>query len=252
MGDRLQPTDLPGLVSFWDFQEPAGSPRVAKGAGAYALTEQAGPVERVDGGLFGPYAAHLNEGQWLHVRRADGPLLDLHGPEAQVTVVAWLKREKCRSNHCEAVAGIWGETDRVRQYCMFLNLGIWQSGQQVCAHVSSVGGPTPGYKYCMDAAIGETKLSYDTWTCCAMTYGGGYAKAYLDGRLDERGDRNPYQYEGGLFDGGPNGADFTVGAVHRSGEMGNFLAGTLGGLAIYNRALTADELAALAAWLPHD
>ena len=58
------------------------------------------------------------------------------------------------------------------------------------------------------------------------------------GRLDERPGRNPYPYPGGIFDGGPAGADFTVGAVHRGVEMGNFFAGLLGGLAVYQRALS--------------
>ncbi|WP_391572362.1 hypothetical protein [Cohnella sp.] len=48
-----------------------------------------------------------------------------------------------------------------------------------------------------------------------------------------------------MFDGGPTGADFTVGAVDRSGEMGNFYAGQLGGLAVFNRALNEREIAEL-------
>jgi hypothetical protein len=56
---------------------------------------------------------------------------------------------------------------------------------------------------------------------------------------------NPYFYDEGLYDGGAEGSDFTVAAVHRSGVMGNFFAGLLGGLAVFNRALTEDELASL-------
>ena len=46
----------------------------------------------------------------------------------------------------------------------------------------------------------------------------------------------------GLFDGGYLGSDFTVGAVNRSGEMGNFFVGQIGGLAVYDRALTKEEM----------
>lgn len=241
------PTDIRDLVCFWTFQELAGSPRRAIGPYPYELREMAGPVSRVEGGVFGPYALRIEEGQWLAVPRLQGPALDIHGPRAQVTVVAWLKRGRRSQNGCEAVAGVWGETQRKRQYCLFLNLGIWDSADQVGAHVSAIGGPTPGHPWCMDAAIGATPVDRERWHVCAMTYDGAYARAYLDGRLDARGERNPYRYGGGLFDGGPDGADFTVGAVHRSGEMGNWYVGLLGGLAVYRRALSDEELAALAA-----
>ncbi|MNL87858.1 hypothetical protein D3C87_2172410 [compost metagenome] len=56
---------------------------------------------------------------------------------------------------------------------------------------------------------------------------------------------NPYAYPEGLYAGGAAGADFTVGAVYRSGAMGNFFAGHLGGLAVFNRALGDEELARL-------
>ena len=43
------PTDLPDLVSFWDFQEPAGKGFTAQGAHAITLEEMKGPIERVAG-----------------------------------------------------------------------------------------------------------------------------------------------------------------------------------------------------------
>src|SRR5690606_35704886 len=86
--------------------------------------------------------------------------------------------------------------------------------------------------------FGGTPVSYDEWTFAAMTYDGGWIKSYLDGKLDNRPGLNPYAYPEGIFDGGENGSDFTVGAVHRSGEMGNFFVGQLGGLAVFNRTLS--------------
>ena len=59
---------------------------------------------------------------------------------------------------------------------------------------------------------------------------------------DVRETFNPYAYPGGLFDGGLDGADFTVAAVHRSNTMGNWFTGVLGGLAVYDRALSDDEM----------
>jgi hypothetical protein len=243
---RAAPLQVPGLVAFWDFQQPAGEARLSQGPHRYALQESAGPVQRVEGGVFGPYAARLGPGQWLSARRATVPALDLHGPDAQVSVVAWLKREhKAKPTECEAVAGMWLETGKCRQYCLFLNLRIFNSADQVCGHVSSIGGPTPGHPWCMDASIGQTAVPFDQWQCAAFSYDGQFARSYLNGRLDTRPDRNPYPYPGGLFAAGDNGADFTVGAVHRSGEMGNFFQGLLGGLAVFSRALTAQEMESL-------
>ncbi|MEO1286140.1 MAG: LamG-like jellyroll fold domain-containing protein [Chloroflexota bacterium] len=156
--------------------------------------------------------------------------------------MAFLARFIPDTYDCETIAGIWDESRKKRQYCLFLDLPIWDSGDQVGGHVSYHGGPTPNYKYCMDAAIGATPLTYHRWHCVGFTYDGMYARAYLDGRLDEREERNPFHYPQGLFDGGSDGADFTVGAVSRSGEAGNFFHGMLAGLAVYNRALTDDEM----------
>ncbi len=240
----------PGLVSHWDFQDPAGSPRVAQGPHAYALREGAGPVARVSptaGGVFGPHAAELRAGDFLFIPRAECPALDL---TAQLTVVAWVQRHRKPEVQCEAIAGMWDETRRQRHYALFLDLRIHQAGDNVAAHVSRTGGPTPGYPWCMDAAIGASYVDYFRWHCVAMTYDFQSARAYLDGTLDARPGFNPYAYPGGLHRAGPDGADFTVGAVHRGGEMGNGFVGRLGGLAIYDRALAPTELAELAALTP--
>src|SRR5690606_41107819 len=53
------------LICFWDFQESPGEERVAKGPHRYRLQEMAGPVQRVEDGVFGPYSARLEEGQWF-------------------------------------------------------------------------------------------------------------------------------------------------------------------------------------------
>ena len=84
----------------------------------------------------------------------------------------------------------------------------------------------------------------------SFTYDGNFIRAWLDGRLETRVGFNPFAYPHGIHDGGPDGADFTVGAVHRSGEMGNWFTGRLGGLAVYSRGLEAEEIAKLSDLLP--
>ena len=79
-----------------------------------------------------------------------------------------------------------------------------------------------------------------------MRYDGSSGYAWLNGQLDVRPGLNPYSMAGGLHDGGPNGSDFTVGAVDRHGKIGNFFTGHIAGLAVYSRALSPAEIFALA------
>lgn len=243
----ITPADMPGLIAFWDFQE--AGPRHSKAGERYVLEEKAGPVPRIADprAPFGPYAAQIEEGRWLAIPRASCPRLDLHGPAGHLTVLAWIKRARTRERHCEFIAGEWNETNLGRQYGLFLNISTWGGNDQICGHVSQTGGPTAGYRYCMDGALGATPVAWDEWKVVGMSYDGTRAMAWLDGKLDAQEGLNPYPFAGGLNDGGPQGSDFTVGAVHRSGEMGNFFAGLLGGLAVFDRALSPAEIWALAA-----
>ena len=56
--------------------------------------------------------------------------------------------------------------------------------------------------------------------------------------------KNPYYFPDDI---GDNGSDFTVGAVFVNKRIGNFFKGEIGGLAVYDRALTADEVK-MASW----
>lgn len=231
-----------GLVVFWDFQEIMGENRVSKGPFKYSLVEKDGEVEQVKDGIFGQYSARLGRSSWLNLPRKNCSALHFHG-KMPFTIVAWIKREGTKKfDHCEAIAGIWDETGCRRQYCLFLNLHIWESAEQVCGHVSTFGGPTPGYKYAMDCSIGQTKIPLDEWQSVAFSWDGESAYSYLNGKLDRRETWNPFYFGKEIYNGGENGADFTVGAVNRSGVMGNFFTGLLGGLAVFNKCLSENEI----------
>ncbi len=247
----------PGLVAFWDFQEEAGLPRVAQGAQKAQLVEKKGPIQRAEGGVFGPWAADIKRGQWFMIPRADIGALDIHGKDAQVTVVAWVKRQS--KDSWQAIAGVWDETRKKRQYCLFLNaprgtradeMKRYPLANRIHGHVSAIGGPTPGDDFCITYSSGATEISQRQWHCLVMRYDGRESRVYVDGKLDSLEHYNPFPYSDGLYDGGAEGADFTVGAVHRGGSWGNFFGGHLGGLAIYQRALSDEELQTLAELTP--
>lgn len=229
-------------VCFWDFTDGLTD----QGRAGYTLQSGADDIPFARDGVFGPCCPEMGEGRYFRLPRAACPLLDFSGGRSRVTVAAWVKRRPKAVAECQAVAGMWNETMRWRQYCLFLDLRIWESAQQVGGHVSATGGPTEGYSYCMDAAIGAAQVPMREWHMIAFTYDGRQAAVYLDGAADPRGARNPYTYGRPLFAPESGGADFTVGAVHRGGEMGNWFTGLLGGLAVFDEALNEAALRALA------
>lgn len=245
------PVQVPGLVAFWNFQEPAGQDRVSK-KGGYRLREQGGPVERTSPGVFGPFSARLSNEKHFLIPRAELKALNIHGKRAQVTVVAWILREDPKP--WQAIAGVWDETRGKRQYCLFLNATSRTHNQEmvryptqdkVHGHVSAIGGATPGHCYCVTYSSGKTAIPLGSWQLIAMTYDGNYSRVYVNGQLDAEENYNPFYYPEGLYDGGQDGGPFTVGAVSAHGKMNNFFVGLIGGLAIYNRALTEAEISSL-------
>lgn len=242
----LEPKDIPGLVSFWNFKKSSDR-FIAEQGQPYCLQSRSGLLDVVEDqdAAFGGTALHLHEGQWLSIPRLNCPDLDIHGRDGHLTLVAWIKREKTEHTHCEFIAGQWNETNRGRQYGLFLNIKVWGVNDRVFGHLSNIGGPTPGYKFCMDGCMGATEVPHDQWVAVAMSYDGQAGYAWLNGRLDACPGVNPYQMAGGLHNSGPSGSDFTVGAVDRSGETGNFFTGYVAALGVYRRALTAVEMFAL-------
>ena len=92
----------------------------------------------------------------------------------------------------------------------------------------------------------------------AFTYDGTYIRSFFNGRFEARKPelidhtkgfegysegitetKNPWPFPDGM---GNNGSDFTVGAVLLKSGMGNFFKGQIGGLAVFDRALSETEL----------
>jgi hypothetical protein len=167
-----------------------------------------------------------------------------------------------------------------RQYALLMNMPTYGGPNKLVPHVSAEGGVTrradgSAFPWCADYAVSAHPVPTETWCTLGFTYDGKYIRAYLNGVLDaleldpvvhKRTDRyfthegpdggsrgmNPYYHGRGIFRYDPKmhaltkpggGSDFTVGARYAVGKMlGEATIGRFGGLAVFNRALTDDEM----------
>ncbi|MEZ6123769.1 MAG: hypothetical protein R3C49_11405 [Planctomycetaceae bacterium] len=178
-----------------------------------------------------------------------------------------------------------GENDDsgTRQYALLMNMPTYGGQSQLVPHISSEGGVTrradgTAFPWCADYAASVSTVPIEKWCTLGFTYGAGYIRAYVNGVCelrelnavkDRRNDRyftqegpdgkdrgmNPYYHGRGIFRYDPElhsktkpggGADFTVGARY---AVGSFLRestiGRFGGLAVFSRQLSDDEMAEL-------
>lgn len=250
-----------GLVSFWAFGEATGAPRLSH-TGEYPLVDgHATKVARVAGGPFSGYSARFDgTSTFLTLPNANLGALNIAGADAQVTVVAWVKRDDADVGF---IAGIWQEdnNDPRRQYGLFIDLPTYGGPDNVCGHVSWTGGPSPKFTgssellpFSRDYSANRSQVMNGRWHTVAFTYDGTYARSYLDGQFEARPTytepgpstgygltyaKNPYVFSDGL---GDNGGNFTVGAVKLTSGMRNHFKGDLGGVAVYDRALNPEEI----------
>ncbi len=258
--EKSPPENIPNLISFWDFQEHDGGDLTSKGAHQYTLQEMNGPIARADEGVFGDQALKIDRGQWLRIKREECPALILQGRQ-EVTMVAWIQRGV--DVHWQYIAGVWNERDSARQYALFTSghkqtdyttLTRTDAEHQPHGYVSDVGGATEDRPWCFSYATGGTTLQKGQWYMIAYTYDHEAIRVYTNGELDENSNYNPFYWDKPIFDGADRGADFTVAqrGVHSwpdypEGTPGNKVGfgGILGGLAVYDRALTAQEISDL-------
>ncbi len=240
------------LVAFWDFTESAGGFRESrnfKNGPSYKLIEANGPVKKVDEGPVASSSIKIEANNWLFIPRDSLGELNIHGKKARVSVVAWIKKEKDKS--WQAIAGVWDETREKRQYYLFTNAHLkthqdemkrYPAKNLIHGHISATGGKSPGEKAWISYASSNDPVEAGVWTQIAMTYDGKRIKLYINGVLSENKKTNPFTYREGIFDGGPDGAEFTVGSNHVQGKMHNQFIGQISGLSVYNEALRAKDI----------
>jgi len=259
-GILKQVLETPNLVAVWDFKEKKGQVRKARGEGEFPLTERNGAILRVKGGPLSGYSSVFQDSVYLAMPNAETGSLNIYGKGREVTVMAWVKWKE----NTGFVGGMWNEyaSGGKRQYGLFVNLPHYNGQDQVCGHISFTGKPTPPFPYSIDYSASKQKLVKDKWHFIAFTYDGTWIRSYLDGILEEREpelinntqgfegypqgaihSKNPYYFPDGM---GNNGSDFTVGAVLLRSGMGNFFNGHIGGLAVFDRALSSDEISRFA------
>lgn len=167
-----------------------------------------------------------------------------------------------------------------RQYAMLMNMPTYGGPKQLVPHISSEGGVTrradgSAFPWCADYAATRSQVPEEKWCTLTFTYDSKYIRAYINGTFEERPldpakdkrndpyftqegpdgkDRgmNPYYHGKGIFRYDPNlhakskpdgGADFTVGARYAVGSyFKEATKGRFGGLAVFNRALTDEEV----------
>ena len=144
------------------------------------------------GAPFGPRALKFdlqtsNNSARLFASRLSAPAITegISGPTATVTLQAWVSIPGGVGEGL--VAGVWDEygilggSTGARAYAIFVNLGkcasangsIYAGG--LAAHISPIGGPTPGDKFCSTAACDPRKLgSYPAWHCLTTVWSGAH------------------------------------------------------------------------------
>lgn len=288
-----------GLISFWDFQEASGPFLAKQGVGQYVL-EEASFVNRIwnhggavnrshdtpPGQPFGPLSASIGHNQMLEVldTAIAAPLLDIHGDDATMTMVGWMKPSQDLDNQTRRdfghFAGIWSEAISVRTFVMFCpqnSRGRDIPGNHLDVEISRTGATMqPACRWSISYALGSAKIDSDSWHMLAMTFDGSFIRAFVNGTLDYRPphrlnpaespcnetwqnpasistwtNRTEGQWGPGGAPASQNRTDFTVGGqrgvicpdgVTCPGGMGHSWSGLIGGLAVFNRSLSDEEL----------
>lgn len=254
-------------MALWDFggeDVPAAgfTPRAGR-PGVGVLRVVGGAPRRVAEGPFGHALTFDGVADVLAMSGDDVGPLNVGAVGSAVSVLAWVRREP--STGPQFIAGIWVEDDWApqRQYGLFLDLPVYGGAERVCGHFSRSGGPSPGLPFSRDYSASGRTVGFGDWRFIAFTYDGEEAISFLDGAADSfpeftepgpplgaglRYAKNPYRIPDGLGRPGLNdtAAEFTVGSVRLTGGYGNHFAGAIGGVAVFDRALSGREISDLA------
>lgn len=250
---------VPNLVAYWDFS--GEDYLTATGVDATLQAAQEAMPTLIEQGPLSQRSLHFDGNDYLYIPYDKSGRLNVKSGE--VTVVAWVRWSGEQTGF---VAGMWNEYEDggKRQYGLFVSLPHYNGANQVCGHISQTGKPTPPFPYSIDYSASAQRVPANEWCAVAFTYDGEYIRSYLNGHFEQRDEelinhtigfegypeglrqvKNPYYFPDGI---GDNGSDFTVGAVFVANRIGNYFKGDIGGIAIYDRALSAEEVEYVSWW----
>ena len=235
--DPLDPLSTPrpdgtglaaGLVSYWRFDDGLSDPNTTDifdeiGTNPLVLTS----ISPADSWLSESEAvlggAVKVDGIDNYIVVPSSPSLDIGGDK--ITVATWVKLEVLPSNMAGGFSGIYDSATDA--YVMYLDRG----NAELRFKVTATGAERPG--------IPESELTLGEWIHVAGTYDGaiGESHIYLNGVLM---DTHP----------GPTGminAGQLAGIGREGDQAVNTFSGEIDDMAIWNRPLTPEEVAALAA-----
>ncbi len=161
--------------------------------------------------------------EYLSITDGSQTGLDITG---DLTICCWVKPESL--SNVGFFVTKWATSGNQRSYMLY-TYGV--AGGDVTAALSDNG---------TDLAWANTVgsvLSTGTWAHVAVVYNGTDIRIYVDGALSENGSDNPKTYSSGIYNGT---ADVRVGG--RDGSS-NYFDGLMDEVAIFDRALSAEEIA---------
>jgi hypothetical protein len=247
------------------------------------LEEVGDPIPRIQEGAFSGYSAQFDGQHYFRIPHSALCGLNISGKGAQVSMLAVVRVRSGKTIAGIWSEGKGhGDDSGTRQYAMLMDMPTYGCPNKLTPHISSEGGVTyradgSKFPWCADYAAGKTTLPRDEWMTVGFTYDGQFIRAYFNGVLDaqdsdaERQKRtdpyfttegpnggprgiNPFYHGRGIFvyDAAKHAntkiapSDFTVGSrLVMGGKLREALIGDMAGLAVFNRALSDEEMKTL-------
>lgn len=268
-GDRI--SWPPGLVAFFPTNEfGAGSSLVSR-AGVRdfeaKLVEGTAQIDPSERGPFGN-ACYFDGATVFAVGWGEDQIgeLDVTTYGTSYTCVTWVRDLAGEDSGYQAFRGgshVEGGPLSARQYGIYYNNGLYGARKRLAPHVATQDGNTPGYPFNADYGADGMQFCDHKWHMEVATYDGVELWGYLDGLStpyvgysDDPGllpgqsirreniSKNPYVNTLGINSSATKkifslgGAISTLGGYHPL----NFLHGLMSGFAVFNRALTPEEI----------
>jgi hypothetical protein len=221
-GNSVDYTQDANIESWWYLDESSGTRYDGSGndndlTDNNAVTLYGRPTNPVKEGAG---AASFAGGSSQSLTKTDNASLSITG---NLTLVAWIRPTSVSGDNA-----IMGKSDGAsdRSYYFYLDAG------NLKAKISPTGSGAA-------QPLGVTTLSTNTWYHVALVYNGTDIRLYLDGVLDANGASNPLTYSSGIHD---SSTAFAIGA---RGDGADYFDGQIDEVAVFNRALTADEISSV-------